>query len=136
MKKRMTALLIALMLMLTVSGSTLALGPDDAEDTGDGTVVIMAAVSLSSGLTHVSGSSYRPWATASTGTTDTISVSFKLYRVVGSTLTLVSSGSNSTTGTSVTVSKTVTLSAGSYRLVSTGTSSTATATQTRNYTVS
>lgn len=136
MKKRIAALLIALMLMLTFSGSALALGPDDAEDTGDGTVVIMAAVSLSSGLTHVSGSSYLPWATASTGTSDTITASFKLYRVVGSTLTLVASASKSATGTSVTASKSVTLSAGSYRLVSTGTSSTATVTQTKNYTVS
>lgn len=136
MKKRMVALLLALMLMLCVSGSTLALGPDDEESAGDGTVGIMAAVSLSSGLTHVSGSSYRPWATASTATSDTLSVSFKLYRVVGGTLTLVASASKSATGTSVTASKSVTLSAGSYRLVSTGTSSTATVSQTKNYTVS
>lgn len=136
MKKKMTALLIAMVLMLTFSGGALALGPDDTEGSTDDTAVLRAAVSLSSGLTHVSGSSYRPWATASTGTSDSISVSFKLYRVVGSTLTLVASASNSTTGTSVTASKSVTLSAGSYRLVSTGTSSTATVSQTRNYTVS
>jgi hypothetical protein len=133
MKKRIATLFLALLLMLSISGNTLALTADPVDD---GTVSIMSAVTISCGLTLVSGSSYRPWATATTGTSDTITASFKLYRVVGSTLTLVTSGSNSTTGTSVTASKTVTLSAGSYRIVATGTSSTATATQTKNYTVS
>lgn len=133
MKKRIVTLLLALVLVLSISGNTLALGQDV---TSDGEVVILAAVSISCGLTHVSGSSYRPWATASTGTSDTISASFRLYRVVGGTETLVSSGSNSTTGTSVTASKTVTLSAGTYKIYATGTSSTATANTSKNYTVS
>lgn len=133
MKKRIVTLLLALVLVLSISGNTLALGQDV---TSDGEVVILAAVSISCGLTHVSGSSYRPWATATTGTSDTISASFRLYRVVGGTETLVSSGSNSTTGTSVTASKTVTLSAGTYKIYATGTSSTATANTSKNYTVS
>ena len=133
MKKRIVTLLLALVLILSISGNTLALGQ---EETSDGEVVILAAVSISCGLTHVSGSSYRPWATATTGTSDTISASFRLYRVVGGTETLVSSGSNSTTGTSVTASKTVTLSAGTYKIYATGTSSTATANTNQSYTVS
>ena len=133
MKKRIVTLLLALVLVLSISGNTLALGQDV---TSDGEFVILAAVSISCGLTHVSGSSYRPWATATTGTSDTISASFRLYRVVGGTETLVSSGSNSTTGTSVTASKTVTLSAGTYKIYATGTSSTATANTSKNYTVS
>lgn len=133
MKKRIVTLLLALVLILSISGNTLALGQ---EETSDGEVVILAAVSISCGLTHVSGSSYRPWATATTGTSDTISASFRLYRVVGGTETLVSSGSNSTTGTSVTASKTVTLSAGTYKIYATGTSSTATANTNKSYTVS
>ncbi|MEA4870874.1 MAG: hypothetical protein VB062_09650 [Christensenella sp.] len=133
MKKRIATLLLALALLLSISGNTLAVGQDN---TDDGTVVILAAVSISCGLTHVSGSSYRPWATATTATTDTISASFRLYRVVGGTETLVTSGSNSATGTSVTASKTVTLSAGTYKIYATGTSSTATANTNKSYTVS
>lgn len=108
MKKRFICLVLILMLCLSFSGTAFA-----ASDTE---IMPRAAVGLSSGLTHVSGSTYKPWASATAYLPEDVTVGFTLYKKVDGSYTYVTSGSASKDGTSVKAEKTVTLSSGSYKL--------------------
>lgn len=132
MKKKLFTALV-MVLCLCFSGSSLALVPDSDEISPE---AIESTLSVNCGLSSTGGSNYLVWATATSSVTETITVSYRLYRVVGTTLTLISSASNTATGTSVSVSRTVSLSAGSYRVVATATGSiSSSASKTRNYTI-
>ena len=133
MKKKLFSTLLFLF-CLAFSGSTFALAPDSDDVSPDATEFTL---SVNCGLSSSGGSTYLAWASASSSVSETITVSYRLYRVVGTTLTLVSSGSSTSTGTSAYVSKSVTLSAGSYRIVASATGSvSSSASRTRNYTIS
>ena len=108
MKKHFICLALVLILCLSLGGTAFA-----AADTG---IVPLATVGLSSGLTHVSGSTYRPWASATTLLPEDITVGFTLYKLVDGSYTYVTSGSANTYGTYIKAQKTVTLSSGSYKL--------------------
>jgi len=133
MKKRLIAAFL-LVVLLAFTGNTLALAPDSFVKKD---ITPMSVLTVDCGLTSNGGSSYTAWATGTSGVSETITVTVKLYSVVGSTLTLITSGSNTVTGTSASVSRNATLSAGSYRVVGTATGSiSSSASRTRNYTVS
>ncbi|MGE5494654.1 MAG: hypothetical protein ACM3S4_05075 [Burkholderiales bacterium] len=108
MKRRFICLALVLMFCLSLSGTALA-----ASDTG---VAPNAAVGLSSGLSHVSGTTYRVWASATALLPEDVTVGFTLYKLVNGTYTYVTSGSASAYGTYVIAQKNVTLSSGSYKL--------------------
>ena len=108
MKKRLICLTLVLLLCLSFSGTAFA--------ATDGEIVPRAAVGLSSGLTHVSGSTYRPWASATAFLPENVTVGFTLYKYVNGSYTYVTSGSASDHGTYVIARKTKTLSSGYYKL--------------------
>lgn len=133
MKKKLFSTLLFLF-CLAFSGSTLALAPDSDDVSPN---AIESTLTVNCGLSSSGGSTYVAWASASSSVSETITVSYRLYRVVGTTLTLVSSGSSTSTGTSAYVSKPVSLSTGSYRIVASATGSvSSSASKTRNYTIS
>ena len=108
MKKRLICLTLILLLCLSFSGTAFA-----AEDVE---VVPLGAVGLSSGLTHVSGSTYRAWASATALLPENVTVGFTLYKFINGSYTYVTSGSASDYGTYVKAQRTLTLSSGSYKL--------------------
>jgi ABC-type sugar transport system substrate-binding protein len=110
MKKRFVCLVLVLIFCLLFSGTAFA------AKTGE--VTPMSTVGLSSGLTHISGTSYRPWASATAALPEDVTVGFTLYKLVNGSYTSVTSGSASANGTYVLAKKTATLSSGSYKLYS------------------
>lgn len=104
MKKRIITLVVATILCLLISSPAFA------------AMVPCGSIGLSSGLTHVSGSTYNAWASVQAFQDENISVSFTLYKVNGSTLTYITSGSSSTNGTYTIAQKRVSLSSGTYKL--------------------
>lgn len=130
-KKRMICLLLALVICLTTVGSTMALG-NKMNTTAQQT---RGAISLSYGLTNLGNGTYRPWATIETLSTESLSVSFTLYRIVNGARQYVTSGSATGSGTELTASKTVTLSSGTYLLVASGSGNTTTGSGSRYYSI-
>jgi len=108
MKRRIICLTLIFILCLSFTGTAFA--------ATEGVIVPNGAVGFSSGLTQVSGSSYRPWASASPVLSEDVTVGFTLYKSVGGSWTYVTSGNSSGYGTLVKAQTTVTLSAGSYKL--------------------
>jgi len=82
----------------------------------DAEIAPNAAVGLSSGLTLVSGSTYRVWASATAFLPEDVTVGFTLYRVLNGLYIYVTSGSARKYGIYAKAERTVTLSPGSYRL--------------------
>lgn len=108
MKKRLVCLVLIVVLCLSFGGTALAAEKIE--------IIPYGAVGLSSGLTHVSGTSYRPWASATAVLPENITVGFTLYKIVNGSEVFVTSGSASANSTFVKSEKTVTLSSGSYKL--------------------
>ncbi len=108
MKKRLMCFVLIVILCLSFSGTAIA-----AEKVE---IVPFGAVGLSSGLTNVSGNSYRAWASATAALPEDIKVGFTLYKIVNGSEVYVTSGSASANSTFVKAEKTVTLSSGSYKL--------------------
>lgn len=107
MKRRLLSLLLVLALCMSFSGTAFAAGE----------ITPMSAVGLSSGLSHASGTTYKPWASATALLPESVTVGFTLYKSVGGAYTYVTSGSASVVnGTYVIAQKTVTLGSGSYKL--------------------
>lgn len=103
-----------IMLVLAV---ILALMPMGSAFAAEQTVTPNGLVALSSGLTHVSASTYRAWASAQSILSDNLTISFTLYKKNGSTLTYITSNAASVTdGTNVETNRTVILNAGTYEL--------------------
>lgn len=111
MKKRIISLILVLMMCLCMGGATLA-----QTNVVNGNVGIQGVVSLSSGLTKISGSTYDVWAIARVGLPEQLMVGFALFRVVNNTEVYISSANNSGYGYMIGASDTVTLTAGTYRL--------------------
>jgi len=82
----------------------------------DAEIAPNAAVGLSSGLTLVSGSTYRVWASATAFLPEDVTVGFTFYRIVNGSYIYVTSGSSRRYGTYVKAERTVILNPGSYRL--------------------
>lgn len=108
MKRRLICLAMVLMFCLSFCGTAFA--------AADADIVPCGAVGLSSGLTYVSGTTYKPWASATAALPENMTVGFTLYKMVDGSYTYVTSGSASTNGTYVIAQKTITLSPGSYKL--------------------
>ncbi len=108
MKKRLICLTLVLLLCLSFTGTAFA--------ATDEKIATRAMVGLSSGLTHVSGTTYRPWASATASLPENVTVGFTLYKYVNGSYTYVTSGSASDYGTYVIARRTVTLSPGYYKL--------------------
>lgn len=108
MKRRLICLTLILLLCLSFTGTTFAATDEE--------IVPRGAVGLSSGLTHVSGSTYRAWASATASLPENVTVGFTLYKFVNGSYTYVTSGSASDYGTYVKAQRTLTLSSGSYKL--------------------
>ena len=104
MKKRIITSVVAIILCLLISSPSFA------------AIVPCGSIGLSSGLTHVTGSTYNAWASVQALQDENISVSFTLYKVNGSTLTYITSGSSGTDGTYTIAQKKVSLSSGTYKL--------------------
>lgn len=104
MKKRLILFLVTMILCLLISSPAFA------------TMAPCGIIGLSSGLSHVSGSTYNAWASVQALQDESISVSFTLYKENGNTLTYITSGSSSTDGTYTIAQKRVTLSSGTYKL--------------------
>ena len=108
MKRRLICLTLILLLCLSFSGTAFAATDEE--------IVPRSMVGLSSGLTHVSGSTYRPWASATALLPENVTVGFTLYKYVNGSYRYVTSGRSSTNGTYVKAQRTLTLSSGSYKL--------------------
>ena len=108
MKKRLICLTLVLLLCLSFSGTAFAATDEE--------IVPCSMVGLSSGLTHVSGSTYRAWAGATASLPENVTVGFTLYKYTNGSYTYVTSGRASTYGTYVKAQRTVTLSSGYYKL--------------------
>lgn len=108
MKRRLICLTLILLLCLSFSGTAFA--------TSEGDIIPLGAVGLSSGLTHLSGSTYRPWVSATASLPENVKVGFTLYKYVNGSYTYVTSGSASNYGTYVIARRSVTLSSGYYKL--------------------
>lgn len=130
-KKRMICLLLTLVICLTTAGSTMALG-NKMDTTAQQT---RGAVDLSYGLTNLGNGKYRPWATIETLSTESLSVSFTLYRIVNGARQYVTSSRASGSGTEKTASKAVTLSSGTYLVVASGSGNTTSGSGSRYYSV-
>ena len=118
MKRRVISVTLVLMMCFFLCGGALAQSSDDAVPQPRG------AITLYAGLDNLGGGSYRPRATIETGSSESLSVSFTLYKVVGGSEQYITSGSNSGTGRKVTASKTVSLSSGTYRIYYSGSGNT------------
>lgn len=125
MKRRFICFVVVFLLCLSFWGTAFAAGE----------ITPMAAVGLSSGLTHVSGSTYKPWASATAFLPEDVAVGFTLYRMVDGSYTYVTSGSADSNGTYVIAQKNITLSTGSYKLYAWYTGETQSGSSNKYYTI-
>jgi hypothetical protein len=109
MKKRLFALIMVLAFCLSMAGASLAEEPNSGI-TPNGMVV------FSSGITHISGNTYKVWATAYPSAGDSVTVSFDLYKVVAGTEFYITSQSASGSSSSVEAAEYRLLSPGTYKL--------------------
>lgn len=123
MKKRIITLVVATILCLLISVPAFA------------AIIPRGSVGLSSGLTHVSGSTYNAWASVQAFQDENISVRFTLYKVNGKTMTYITSGSSSTDGTYAIAQKRASLSSGTYKLYASCSDGTQTNSSTKTYVI-
>lgn len=117
MKKRITALALVLLICLAYCGSALAAEPR-------GALVCQSNVK--------NGDSY---AKLTCGTTESLYISFTVYKIEGNSEEYQCSASKSATGMTVTASSTKTLSSGKYVMYIYGYGNTVTINEARYYTI-
>lgn len=118
MKQRLISIVLVLMMCCLICGNALAQSSDDAAPQPRG------AITLYAGLDNLGGGSYRPRATIETGSSESLYVSFTLYKVVDGDEVYITSDSNRGTGRKVTASKIVSLSSGRYHMYYSGSGNT------------
>lgn len=109
MKKSLSICLVMLMCLFIC---TTALAASERNITPQG------IIGLSCGMPKVSGNQYNPWASATAGLPEQITVGFSLYRVAGGSEVYVTSASKSANSNYVEAEDYVTLSAGTYKMYS------------------
>ena len=109
MKKRFLCFALVFLFCLSFGSTALAASQDE--------IVPYGAIGLSSGLTHISGSTYKPWASGTAAIYEDFTVGFTLYKNVDGDYVYVTSASKSVVnGNFAKAEKTVTLSPGQYKL--------------------
>jgi hypothetical protein len=137
MKKRVLALLLVILVSVLSTGYALAEAPQIDEPASSVDIIVqpMSTLTLTCGLSKVSGSTYNVWATCRSAASENLTVSYTLYRIVSGAQVYVTSSSASATGFSVTASKQISLSAGTYKLYVTGSGNTSSTSRSNQYTI-
>ena len=125
MKKKVIC--IALALLICMMGTLPTLADDSAE-----TLPERASVTATFGLKHISGSTYRMWATISNPMGISVHATLTLYNV---SYTQIASIGTTSTNSTINLSKNVTLSSGTYHLILTFTANGSTYSSERTYTI-
>lgn len=127
MKRRLACMLLALAICVTTMGSTFAMGKDEFDPTP---IQPMGAITLTASLSKT-----RATATIKTTSSESLSVSFTLYRISNGSEVYVTSGSNSGNGTIVTASKSVSLSSGTYKMYYSGSGDATSASRSKTFSI-
>ncbi len=125
MKRRLACMLLALAICVTTMGSTFAMGKDEFDP-----IQPMGAITLTASLSKT-----RATATIKTTSSESLSVSFTLYRISNGSEVYVTSGSNSGNGTIVTASKSVSLSSGTYKMYYSGSGDATSASRSKTFSI-
>ncbi len=125
MKKKVIC--IALALLICMMGTLPTLADGSAE-----TLPERASVTATFGLKHISGSTYRMWATISNPMGISVHATLTLYNV---SYTQIASIGTTSTNSTINLSKNVTLSSGTYHLILTFTANGSTYSSERTYTI-
>lgn len=127
MKRRLACMLLALAICVTTMGSALAIEKEEFDPTP---IQPMGAITLTASLSKT-----RATATIKITSSESLSVSFTLYRISNGSEVYVTSGSNSGNGTIVTASKSVSLSSGTYKMYYSGSDDTTSASRSKTFSI-
>lgn len=125
MKRKVLCIALSLLMCMMVILPTFA-------DDETGTLLERASITASFGLKHISGSTYRMWASINNPSGVSVTARLTLYNVSYSQIASI--GTTSTNST-INLSKNVTLSSGTYHLILTYTADGSTYSSERTYTI-